>query len=232
MYRGEKRGRQQAIPRHRKKDAGLTEHQHQHNGSDTCDGAKGDDKLPPVEADALERRGDRGIGINLTIRDHAGEHDCNEDIQHRAYNKRDDDSDGDITLRVTRFFGVSRNRIKPDVGEKYHRGAGEHSNGCAVRTGLSPDGMPENAQPSPAKRSERMPVGGLDIKRPDNNDKNHHKDLDCHHHIIKARAFMYANHQDDSNDGDDNEGREVEPASRLHKDSAGGIVVKGSTGKD
>ena len=43
---------------------------------------------------------------------------------------------------------------------------------------------------------------------------------------------MYANHQNDSNDGDNNEGREVEQTSRLHKDSVGGIVVKGSSGKN
>ena len=166
MYGGEKRGRKQTIPGHSEKDAGLTEHQHEHNGGNAGNGAKGDDKLPPVHADTLERRGNRGIGINLVIGDHAGEHNCYEDIEHRANNKRGNDSDGDIMLGIACLLGVSRNGIKPNVGEEYHRGAGEHPNGGTVRAGLSPDGMPEKAQSCPSKRSKRMPVGGLDIKTP------------------------------------------------------------------
>ena len=230
--RAEEALRQQAVARHRQKHARLAEHQHQHDGGDAGHRAQRDDELRPAQSDPLERHGDGGVHVDLVVGDHAGEHEGHGDVQDRADEQRGDDAEGDVPLRIAGLLGVGRDRVEPDVGEEDHRGPGQHAHGRAVGAGLSPERLAEEAQTRPAEGGERLPVGGLDVERPDADDQQHDGHLDRHHRVVEAGTLPDADHQHDRQDRDDDQRRQVEPAAGGREVPRGRIEVEGGVGQD
>src|SRR6266542_2311258 len=101
--------------------------------------------MGPRQTHMAEGLGERRIDIDLLIRDHAGQDRGDGDIENRAEGERGNDANGNVAAWSARLLGVSRDRIKTDVGVKYDRRAGHHSEGLAGRSVLSQDRGSEEA---------------------------------------------------------------------------------------
>ena len=95
-----------------------------------------------------------------------------------------------VALRILRLLARRRDRVEADVGEEHDRGA-----------------LMDAAEPV---RRERRVVRRVDVHGPDNHEQRQHQQLDHHHDVVGARAFLHALQQQRGDRGDDGERRDVE----------------------
>ena len=128
---------------------------------------------------------------------HPGQDDRDRHVQDGADRERPHDADRQVALRATGLFGVRRDRVEADIGDKH------------------PSRPLGHAPPLLVLVQERMPVPGIDVGRPDADDREDHRDVEQHHRRVEPRAFLDPDHQDDGDDRRDEHGREVEPGEAL-----------------
>ncbi len=91
--------------------------------------------MMPKLQDRRERRqphgvdadGDRIGNIELVVGHDAGQHETDRDIEHRAYDKRSENSDRHVALRIFGFLRRRRYGVEADIGEEDHGRAADHA---------------------------------------------------------------------------------------------------------
>jgi len=68
---------------------------------------------------------ERCIGVELRVRQHAGQHGRDRDVEARADDERADDADRNVAARVLDLLAKVRNYLEANVGEEHQRRAVE-----------------------------------------------------------------------------------------------------------
>src|SRR5581483_806418 len=107
---------------------------------------------------------------------------------------RRDNADGQISSRILRFFGHSRDGIKADVSEKDYGSPSERS--------------------SPSHRLKRMPVA-LHLRRRNEIEKRadkeqQHDDLHAHHDRVELGGLLDAPHENNGEKSNDAKREQIE----------------------
>ena len=152
----------------------------------------------------------------MLVRDHAGEHGHDADVQDRANDEGADDPDRNVPFRILRFLGLGRDGVESDIREKDNRRPGDHPHGFPAHL-FTRDLGSEERDATPPVRGERFPVRGIDVKGPDENDEQHGPELNGHHDRIRRGAFFDPLHEDRRQQADDDDGREVNQCPRSDK---------------
>ena len=133
----EERARDQPVARHGEQDTGLAQQEHEENARDPDHRTERDEEHGDRKPANRERPRNRGVEVDLVVRDHAGQHGRHQDVEDRAEPERGDDRDRYVALRIAGLLGVGRDRVEADVGEEDVGGALEDA-GDTVRE----EGMP------------------------------------------------------------------------------------------
>ena len=115
---------------------------------------------------SLESRRDRGLDVDVGVRHHAGNHRRHRYVEDRANQQGRQNADRRVALRISRLFGVRRDRVESDEGKEDDRGP-EHDSRQAVGHERRAGGVVDRQQPAiqseQAKDSPR--VGGFCLAR-------------------------------------------------------------------
>ena len=155
---------QQAVARHGKPDARLAELEHQDRRDHAQHGADQHEQLDPAQAAAtrLEREALEGIHHRRAVaHDGVPWHDAAEDdgdsaVEKRAGNKRGEDAEGQIALRVLAFLCRGGDGVEPDVGEEDDGPAGEHA-----RPPIGHEGMPVHRLDEAGGRKDKRRIATI-----------------------------------------------------------------------
>ena len=110
---------QQPVARHRKEDARLSVLKHQQHGRHRDDGAERHDPADAGIAGQFERTRQRIRHRELLGRHHTGEHDADEDVNHRADGKTAENPDRQVALGISGFLRGRGNRVEADVRKEH-----------------------------------------------------------------------------------------------------------------
>ena len=108
-----------------RKNTGLTQEGDEQNAGQAGQGSRGDQAAGVTENRRLlrvcffdKRLGDRGLGIDVGVGDHARDDRGHADVQDRAYRQRGQNANGHVARRINGFFRVSGDGVEADVGEE------------------------------------------------------------------------------------------------------------------
>ena len=132
-----------------------------------------------------ERIGHAELGVG----NHAGENEPHEHVDHRADGQPAENPDRQVSLRIAGLFGGGRDRVEPDIRKK-------------------DDGRALVDPGEPIGRKRRV-VGGVEVGRADGDEERERDQLDDHHDVVGARAFLRAAQEHPRDQHHDPERREV-----------------------
>ena len=191
--RGEEPLRQQAVAGHRQQDPRLAQVADQERAGHPRQDAERDQSAREGQSLGVQRRRERCADVDLAVREHAGQHGRDRDVQHRADGQRPHDADCQVALGPAGLLGVGRDRVEPDVGEE------------------DPPGPLGDPAPAVLFVQERLPVRGRDVGRADPDHRQDDADVEQHHRRVEPGAFPHADHQDHRHDGRDEDRGQVDP---------------------
>ena len=185
-------GPEQAIPGHRIEDADLPKKHHDEHARDPRDRACRHQRAAPSDAHCVQGLRNRRLDVNLCVGNHPGQDGRHNHVQNGTNTQRGHEPDRDVPLRIAGFLSRCGDRIETDVG-KENDGRGR-------------------AHPRKAVRHERRPIGGIDGKRSDGNEEQHHGDLNRDDDAGHAGAFFDADDQQDRQREHNQSSRQIDDA--------------------
>ena len=182
--------RQQAIARHREEDARLAVLEHQQYRRHRYDRAKRDDPSDSAEPRHLERPRERIGHAQLRVLHHSREHGADDHVDQRTDRQAAENPNGKIALRILRFLGGGRDRVKADIGE-------EHDRGALVNA-------------APAIRRKRCVVRRIEVAESGDDEEGEHQQFDDDEDVVRARALAHAQQQQPRDQPDDEKRGQVD----------------------
>ncbi len=224
MYAREYR-RDQAVTRHRVKNARLPVQQHEHHGRQSCDCPDLHEHREPRQADLIHGLRDRRRIVQIRVRHDTDEHGRREDIEDGADDQRPENTDRHVLARVSRFGAGSRHGLEPDVGEKDRGGRGDDAGHPVPPRVLSRKHSPErradfapDARARPRRRRrlrrrhQRGPQSRVHVEGADHDKSDDHRELDRDDDVVYERRFGNADYEQGRDRGDPNERRQIDDA--------------------
>ncbi len=160
MNSGKKR-RKQAVPRHGVPDPRLAVLKDEKRGDHSSERADDDDRSrPAARPEHFESVGDRRIcgfaGNEGGVLHHAEQHDGDADVKNGADDKRGDDAEGQILLRIAGLFRGGGDGIESDVGEEDDGSAGDDAAETRRREGMPVAGF--TSAPPTTRKTRMAPI--------------------------------------------------------------------------
>src|ERR1700682_334715 len=164
---------EESVTRHRKEDSRLPHEHDEHDRSKAGDCTDVDDRPQPGEcrASLLYCDEHRVRNVEFLVRSKSRHDEGHQDVEHRAYRQRSENSYGHVSLRILGLLRRRRYGVEPYVGEE-DNGRAPHDAAPAVVTVPLTGG------------NERMPVGRVHVHEAKSDHKKYDGDLENYDEVV------------------------------------------------
>ena len=184
--------RQQTVPAHGQKDAGKPVIHDEHDRGQTGNGPRRHQAGPPRVAQAQGDIRHWRSDIEGGVRDRGGEQAGGQDIDQGADRQGCQNTDGQITLRITGLLRRGGDGIETQVGKDHQGSTADH--------------------PTPTEGHEGLPVRWIHMGQGNADEQGDGQQLDKHHGGIEAGALPYTQDEQQAEDQDDGRRRQIDQA--------------------